>query len=159
LIPLRRLGQEGGDNTITVRRTEEKELAALTRVNTRKNKGGASSPADVLAKKAEEKDDPASRQRALKEVFDEKEKRHGKSKKAKTVVWAEELAQYQTADGKKVMVDNKQASEPEKEKETTTNDEKKKSSVPRVGHRSSKIALGMAANGTPAPKRKRGGRS
>jgi len=159
LIPLRRLGQEGGDNTITVRRTEEKELAALTRVNTRKNKGGASSPADVLAKKAEEKDDPASRQRALKEVFDEKEKRHGKSKKAKTVVWAEELAQYQTADGKKVVVDNKQPAEPEKEKETVPNDEKKKSSVPRVGHRSSKIALGMAANGTPAPKRKRGGRS
>jgi hypothetical protein len=159
LIPLRRLGQEGGDNTITVRRTEEKELAALTRVNTRKNKGGASSPADVLAKKAEEKDDPASRQRALKEVFDEKEKRHGKSKKSKTVVWAEELAQYQTADGRKVVVDNKQAAEPEKEKEMATNEEKKKSSVPRPGHRSSKIALGMAANGTPAPKRKRGGRS
>jgi hypothetical protein len=160
-IPVRRLGQEGGDNTITVqRKSAEKELAALTRINTRKNKAGAVAPADVLAKKAEEKDDPASRQRALKEVFDEKEKMQSKGKKGKSVVWAEELAQYQTADGKKVAVVDKPPppAEPEKEKETevANNEEKKKSSVPRIG---SKIALGMAVNGTPAPKRKKRGRS
>lgn len=158
-IPVRRLGQDGGDNTITIRRTEEKVLADLTRMNTRKNKSGASAPAVLLAKKAEEKDDPAARQRALKEVFDDKE-RKSKKKKGKSVVWAEELAHYQATDGKKVVAVAKPApapAEPEKEKETAVEEKKqKKSSVPRM---KSKIALGMAANGTPAPKRKRAARS
>lgn len=143
-IPLRRLGQDG-DTTVTLKRTEEKELAALTRVNTRKNKGGAQSVSEFLAKKAEEKEDPALRQRFLKEVFDERAKKEKKERR-KTVVWAEELTQYQTVEGRKV-------DEKDKEKEKVPPAEEKKSAV-KVGIRS-KIALGMAVNGTPAPKRKR----
>jgi hypothetical protein len=144
LIPLRRLGQDA-DTTVTLRRSEEKELAALTRVNTRKNKGGALSAAEVLIKKAAEKEDPMHRQRHLKEVFDEKHK--GKDKKGKSVTWAEELAQFQTVTGD---------AEKAKAKEKESGPEKK--SAVRVGVRS-KMALGMAVNGTPAPKRKMRGRS
>jgi hypothetical protein len=149
-IPVRRLGQDG-DNTVTLRRNEEKELAALTRVNTRKNKGGAQLPVQVLAKQAEEKEDPASRQRALKEVFDEKAQKQKRGKKRKTVVWAEELAQFQTEEGKAVELER------EREKEKAAPTEEKKNAV-KVGVRS-KMTLGMAVNGTPAPKRKMRGRS
>ncbi|KAL3428131.1 hypothetical protein PVAG01_01640 [Phlyctema vagabunda] len=138
-IPMRRAGE--GDTTVTLKRSEERDLATLTRVNTRKNKGGALSATAVLAKKAQEKEDPALRQRSLKEVFDERVKK-GKTK-AKTVVWAEELARFQ---------DN----EPKVEDDKKVAEEKKKDAV-RVGMRS-KIALGMAVNGTPAPKRKTKGR-
>ena len=147
-IPVRRLGQDG-DTTVTLKRSEEKELAALTRVNTRKNKGGSQSVLEVLAKKAEEKEDPVLRQRLLKEVFNEKARKGKKDKKPKSVVWAEELTQYQTMEARK------SHSEKEKEKETeklAPVDEKK--SAVKVGIRS-KIALGMAVNGTPAPKKKR----
>lgn len=161
-IPVRRLGQDG-DNTITLRRSEEKELAALTRVNTRKNKGTAVSPTEVLAKKAEEKDDPAARQKALKEIFDEKAKKGKKGKKgkkAKSVVWAEELAQF--SDGKKVIdnkvIDKEPEREKEKEQEKPVPTEEKNSAV-KVGIRSSRISLGTPVNGTPAPKRRVKGRS
>lgn len=179
LIPFRRLGQDGGDNTITIRRSEEKELAALTRVNTRKNKGAALCPADVLAKKGE-KEDPVSRQRHLKEIFDEKASKK-KSKKAKTVVWAEEIASFQTADGKekkvkivkkkevkeaKVIkedmgiippVENPKPAEEVEKVEAENGNEKlkqgKKSTIPRVGMKS-RIAR-AATNGTPMRKRAR----
>jgi hypothetical protein len=151
-IPVRRLGQDG-DNTITLRRNEEKELAALTRINTRKNKAGAQLPLQVLAKQAEEKEDPASRQRALKEVFDEKALKQKKGKKGKSVVWAEELVQFQTEEGKMAELDK----EPEKEKEKAVPSEEKKNAV-KVGVRS-KMTLGMVNNGTPAPKRKVRGRT
>jgi hypothetical protein len=151
-IPVRRLGQDG-DNTITLRRNEEKELAALTRINTRKNKAGAQLPLQVLAKQAEEKEDPASRQRALKEVFDEKALKQKKEKKGKSVVWAEELAQFQTEEGKMAELDK----DFEKEKERAVPVEEKKNAV-KVGVRS-KMTLGMANNGTPAPKRKVRGRT
>lgn len=148
-IPVRRLGQDG-DTTVTLKRSEEKELAALTRVNTRKNKGGSHSVPETLAKKAEEKEDPVLRQRLLREVFDERTQKDKKEKKVKTVVWAEELTQYQTVEGRKLDCDK----EKEKETQKVAPPEEKKSAV-MVGIRS-KIALGMAANGTPAPKRKRG---
>lgn len=151
-IPVRRLGQDG-DNTVTLRRNEEKELAALTRVNTRKNKAGAQLPIQVLAKQAEEREDPASRQRALKEVFDEKAQKQKTGKKGKTVIWAEELAQFQTGEGKPAELER----EPVKEKEKAAPVEEKKNAV-KLGVRS-KMALGMAVNGTPAPKRKMRGRS
>ncbi len=151
-IPVRRLGQDA-DNTVTLRRNEEKELAALTRINTRKNKAGAQLPLQVLAKQAEEKEDPASRQRALKEVFDEKVLKQRKGKKGKSVVWAEELAQFQTEEGKTAELDK----EPEREKEKAVPVDEKKNAV-KVGVRS-KMTLGMVNNGTPAPKRKVRGRT
>jgi hypothetical protein len=151
-IPVRRLGQDG-DNTVTLRRNEEKELAALTRVNTRKNKAGAQLPIQVLAKQAEEREDPASRQRALKEAFDDKAQKQKSRKKGKTVLWAEELAQFQNEEGKLVELER----EPIKEKEKAAPVEEKKNAV-KLGVRS-KMALGMAVNGTPAPKRKMRGRA
>jgi hypothetical protein len=147
-IPVRRLGGQDGDTTVTLKRNEEKELAALTRVNTRKNKGSSQTVSEVLAKKAEERDDPILRQRLLKEVFNEKAQK-GKKERRKTVVWAEELTQYQTMEGRKL--DGEKGKEKEMEKVAPA--EEKKSAV-KVGVRS-KIALGMAVNGTPAPKRKR----
>ncbi|KAF8856851.1 hypothetical protein BDZ45DRAFT_727161 [Acephala macrosclerotiorum] len=144
LIPVRRLNQEG-DNTVTLRRSEEKELAALTKINTRKNKGAAVYPAQILAKKAEEKEDPASRQRALKGVFDEKAQKKKGNKKGKNVVWAEELAQFQTDGGKSMVL--------EKDVEVEQPAEEKNKTAVKAGMRS-KMSLGMAANGTPASKKK-----
>jgi hypothetical protein len=138
---------------VTLKRNEEKEIAALTRVNTRKNKGAAITAAEVLAKKSEEKEDPAMRQRLLKEVFKEKRDKDKqvceKKGRGKNVTWAKELAQFQTVDKGKL---GQGKSDKEKEKTLQVDEEKKQSSV-RVGIRS-KMALGMAVNGTPAPKRK-----
>jgi hypothetical protein len=157
-IPVRRLGQDI-DTTVTLKRNEEKELAALTRVNTRKNKGNALTALEVLAKKSEEKDDPVMRQRLLKEVFEEKEKgrldKEKKGREKKNVTWAEELAQFQ------IMTKGKSGeTNDDKENEKVVvvpGGEEKKQGAVRVGVRS-KAALGMALNGTPAPKRKMRGR-
>jgi hypothetical protein len=146
-IPVRRLGQDG-DTNVSLRNSEEKELAALTRLNTRKNKGGSHSVAEVLAKKAEDREDPVLRQRLLKEVFDEKAHKV-KRERRKTVVWAEELTRYQTIEREKSDI----GKEKTKEEEKLTTAEEKMSAV-KVGVRS-KIALGMVMNGTPAPKRRR----
>ncbi|CAG8981398.1 hypothetical protein HYALB_00009610 [Hymenoscyphus albidus] len=183
-IPFRRLGS---DNTVTLQQNKEKELAAITRFNTRKNKGNALYPLDVLATQTEKGDIP-SRHRALKELFDEKVQKQLKGKKAKSVVWAEQLTHYSTekkiedekeADkekgktkekpiikkkveiSKEVVLERESAISAAEEKppviEGTRPEEKKleekKSSIPRVSMRS-KMALGMAVNGTPAPKRR-----
>ncbi|KAL1842964.1 hypothetical protein VTJ49DRAFT_3605 [Mycothermus thermophilus] len=100
-------------------RAEDKDLAALTRANTRKNKGGAVPPQMVLARQAE---DPTWRMNELKGVYEAKERRANgkvpgqaegseekgsavdggeanKSKKApKSVRWAEELVSYHQPD-------------------------------------------------------------
>ncbi|KAK3348598.1 hypothetical protein B0T25DRAFT_503308 [Lasiosphaeria hispida] len=110
MIPVRLPGMGSMDETIesqfTVRgqRGEEKDLAAVTRVNTRKNKGNAVPPKFILAQRAE---DPAAwRMKELKGVFDAKESRAAgateeaatdgrKSGHTKGVRWAEELVRYQ----------------------------------------------------------------
>ncbi|KAL2118772.1 hypothetical protein VTJ04DRAFT_5731 [Mycothermus thermophilus] len=96
-------------------RSEEKDLAALTRANTRKNKGGAVPPQVVLARQAE---DPTWKMKELKGVYEAKETRGGdassseagdaadaaevskaSSKKApKSVRWAEQLVEYHQPD-------------------------------------------------------------
>ncbi|KAK3312869.1 hypothetical protein B0H66DRAFT_569042 [Apodospora peruviana] len=98
--------------TVSRNRSEAKELEAVTRVNTRKNKGSAVLPKLVLARYAE---DPAAwRMKELKGVFDAKESRAAaaaedeettptvkdgrKTRKGKGVRWAEELVRYQTND-------------------------------------------------------------
>ncbi|KAK4101203.1 hypothetical protein N658DRAFT_559050 [Parathielavia hyrcaniae] len=118
MIPVRLPGMGAMDDTamdahlasMARQRSEEKDLAAVTRGNTRKNKGGAVPPQVVLAKQAE---DPSWRMRELKGVFEAKEHRameegtcteeggggmggEGKRKKAKGVRWAEELVRYQS---------------------------------------------------------------
>lgn len=173
-IPVRTRGQD--DSTVTLRSSEDKERVALTKFNTRKNKGGASHPAEFLAKKADEKEDPVSRQRALKEVYDAKAIMQTHAKKKKTVVWAEELVEFQ-GEKKKVEADKGQENEMEVVKEVVSerkvlkvpekivNKERKEDKVAekvekveekkavKVGMRS-KMSLGMAVNGTPAPKRR-----
>jgi hypothetical protein len=175
-IPVRRLGQDL-DTTVTLKRNEEKDLAAVTRINTRKNKAGAMSALEVLARKAEEKEDPVLRQRALKEAFEEKKRVKEEAlkdgKKRKNVVWAEELAQYQEFGAGKGKGKGKAKATVEKEKDCDTahvkevkeektekaekvekaGKDKEKISL-RVGVRS-KIALGMATNGTPAKRKVR----
>lgn len=81
-------------------RSEEKDLATVTRVNTRKNKAGAVPPQMVLAKQAE--DPQGWRMRELKGVFEAREAREAREKKgeeagkkAKGVRWAEELVSFQ----------------------------------------------------------------
>lgn len=143
LIPVRRLGQEG-DSTVTLRRTEDKELAALTRVNTRKNKG-ALSPVEVLILKAAEKTDPVLKQRLLKEMFEEKQKKAKKNEKGKTVAWATELAQFQS--------EKKEDKEKGKEKMGSSCSDKKENVV-KVAAARSKTGLGKPVNGTPGPKRR-----
>ena len=90
----------------------EKDLAAVTRVNTRKNKAGAMPPKVVLGRQAE---DPAGfRMRELRGVFDAREGRDGdkeekgegeeekgendgrKTRKGKGVRWATELVRFNT---------------------------------------------------------------
>ena len=160
-IPVRRLGQDI-DTTVTLKRNEEKELAALTRVNTRKNKGNALTALEVLAKKSEEKEDPVMRQKLLKEVFDEKMERgrqdkEKKGREKKSVTWAEELAQFQTLTKGKPGEDTDDKENVKEQVVVLQGGEDKKQGAVRVGVRS-KAALGMALNGTPAPKRKMRGR-
>ncbi|KFY30011.1 hypothetical protein V493_02170 [Pseudogymnoascus sp. VKM F-4281 (FW-2241)] len=157
-IPMRRLG--GEDTTLTLGgKNEVKELAALTRVNTRKNKAGALGAMELLARKAEEKDDPVLRQRLLKEVFDDKEKRGKGGKEKKAVVWAEELTCVREFDEKKIISKSIAGPKGAKKKKAVVVEEDKEEKATRVrvgmaSSRESKIALGMGVNGTPAPKRR-----
>ena len=158
LIPLRRFhGQE--DTTLALRKNEEKELATLTKFNSGRNKGAALPPRLRLATLAQEQEEdaagPAAKHRSLKRAFEEKEAKGKAKRNAKTVVWAKELVAYQT-DEKKIaepafiLPPVKKATEEQKPKE------EKKKTVKVGGSIRSKMSLGMANNGTPAPKRKRG---
>jgi hypothetical protein len=109
-IPIR---HSSSDATITLKggRNEDKELATLTRINTRKNKAGALSALDVLKRQEKEKSDPAVKHQLLKEAFDAKHAGENKdgvtaavkdavaeagvAKKKKSVVWKEELVACQ----------------------------------------------------------------
>ncbi|KAJ8058079.1 hypothetical protein OCU04_012938 [Sclerotinia nivalis] len=166
-IPVRRLGGHDGDTTVTLKQSVEKELAALTRVNTRKNKAGAVLPEILLARKADEKDNPAKRQKELKEMFEEKVRREKKAqgKTRKTVVWAEEIAQYQTLarKEKKTMASRKVSRSGERivDENKPEEAEEAKEKWVRVkiptgsSSRTSKIAVGIpTANGTPAKKKR-----
>lgn len=156
-IPLRR---QGGDNTVKLQRNVEKELATLTKFNTNNNKAGALLPPIFLSRIAVEKEDPAAKHKALQEKFDEKAVAKCKNKKGRNVVWAEELAVFQTL---KSDVETQQESilpqlKEEREKKVVEKKpapiESEQQKAVKVGVRS-KISLGMAMNGTPGPKPKR----
>jgi hypothetical protein len=86
MIPVRLPGMDAMDDTTAAaattleaaglaarqQRTEGRDLAAITRANTRRNKGSAVPPQVVLARQAE---DPSWRMRELKGVFEAREKR------------------------------------------------------------------------------------
>lgn len=125
LIPVRLPGSlnlNGDDSyglsasSLSLRRNDEKDLAATTRVNTRKNKGNADPPSIVVARQSHE---ALRALREQKSVFDspllpqktsgrdkaDNEDGHSKSRKmkkpsklAKSVRWAEVLARFQTSD-------------------------------------------------------------
>ncbi|KAK3904417.1 hypothetical protein C8A05DRAFT_31789 [Staphylotrichum tortipilum] len=80
--------------SIARQRIEEKDLATVTRANTRKNKAGAVPPQVVLARQAE---DAGWRMRELKGVFEAREKKGETGGKGKGVQWDEELVRYQEA--------------------------------------------------------------
>lgn len=118
MIPVRLPGSSGGMMAdmdrdmpaivIPNTRNEEKDLAAVTRLNTRKNKGNSVPPKMVLATQTE---DPAAwRMKELKSVFEAREGREAaagsgpgdsdsksgrKCRAVKGVRWAEELARFQ----------------------------------------------------------------
>ncbi|CAK7220161.1 hypothetical protein SBRCBS47491_004095 [Sporothrix bragantina] len=129
LIPVRLPGSlnlNGEDSyglsasSLSLRRNDEKNLTAITRVNTNKNKGNADPPCVVVARQSHE---ALRALREQKSVFDsplvpqktsgkdkdktDGEDSHGKSRRgkkasnkpAKSVRWAEVLARFQTADG------------------------------------------------------------
>ncbi|TGO44517.1 hypothetical protein BOTNAR_0807g00030 [Botryotinia narcissicola] len=168
-IPVRRLGGQD-DTNVTLKQSVEKELAALTRVNTRKNKAGAVFPEVLLARKADAKENPAKRQKELKEMFEEKLRREkkAKGKPKKSVVWAEEIAQYQTLEKKekKTMESRKVNKSGERIVDESKTEEKGKVAEAKdkkgrvkthtsSGSRPSKIATGIpTASGTPAKKKR-----
>ncbi|TGO10330.1 hypothetical protein BTUL_0138g00170 [Botrytis tulipae] len=168
-IPVRRLGGQD-DTNVTLKQSVEKELAALTRVNTRKNKAGAVFPEVLLARKADAKENPAKRQKELKEMFEEKLRREkkAKGKPKKSVVWAEEIAQYQTLEKKekKTMESRKVNKSGERIVDESKTGEKGKVAEAKdkkgrvkthtsSSSRPSKIATGIpTASGTPAKKKR-----
>ncbi|KAK4194927.1 hypothetical protein QBC40DRAFT_269718 [Triangularia verruculosa] len=95
LIPVRLPGMGAMDDgtmdthlNMARQRNDEKDLATMTRVNTRKNKGNAVHPAVILAKHAEDSS------WKTKEA-EPKEPRTQADRTVKNVRWAEELASYQ----------------------------------------------------------------
>lgn len=181
-IPIRKLGGvDHDDKTVTLRRNEDKELAALTKVNTRKNKAGAIMPVVLLEKQKTDKEDPVVRQRLLKEVFEERARKGGGVKlangKGLFVRWSEELFQFREFGGEGAGAGAETMTKETKTVKVKKGDKREvvtqessglelSSSMEdgsgaaaatkkrvRVGVRS-KIALGMAVNGTPAPKRR-----
>ncbi|KAK0666991.1 hypothetical protein QBC41DRAFT_374993 [Cercophora samala] len=97
LIPVRLPGMGAMDDStmdthlnMARQRNEEKDLATMTRVNTRKNKGHAVHPAVILARHAEDSSWKAKEAKA-----EPKEPRTNPDRTVKNVRWAEELANYQ----------------------------------------------------------------
>ncbi|KAL7943978.1 hypothetical protein V8C42DRAFT_327392 [Trichoderma barbatum] len=128
-------------------RNEQQDLVHQTRANTRRNKGNAEYPAQVLAKQSEEGDANAAA------VGQQDEAEASKARRGKSVVWKEPLADYQEEEkpkrGRPVKAKAKPVGNNRVSKPAT------KPSAAAQKQRSTRIAagLGMAGNGTPAPKR------
>lgn len=133
--------------TITVRHLgpeapkKEKTIEQQTTFNTRKNKAGCVQ-ANVVLKRLRSKE---VRQQQLKELFElsQKEKVQGK----KEVVWKEDLVDVREFEQKDAIFE-----EEVKAREKAEKDAKKTKNL-RIGTASSKVALGMGGNGTPAKRK------
>lgn len=130
-------------------RNEQQDLVHQTRANTRRNKGNAEYPAQFLARHSEEEEGEASQQ-------DEAES--SKAGRGKSVVWKEPLESYQEAEKPKRGRPSAAAKEAKAKAKPAGNRVSKPAAKPSAAaqkQRSSRIAagLGMAGNGTPAPKR------
>lgn len=84
-IPVR-VGSSAFEGAATGGETKEADLASVTRANTRRNKGKAIPPAEVLARRNQ--DPTAHRMQELKEVHDARAARAGKAR-GKGIQWGE----------------------------------------------------------------------
>ncbi|KAM0425657.1 hypothetical protein ACHAPT_009189 [Fusarium lateritium] len=130
-------GRNGGTVLNSSVRSEQQDLTHQTRLNTKKNKGGAEYPAQVLAKHAETKcEDGSDASRASDESSG------GKGKKS--VGWREPLESVQEEEGKA------KKGRPAKGKATQGKTGVAKPKATAQKKRATKAAdLGMAGNGTP----------
>ncbi|KAK4072991.1 uncharacterized protein Triagg1_5668 [Trichoderma aggressivum f. europaeum] len=134
-------------------RNEQQDLVHQTRANTRRNKGNAEYPAQFLARHSEEEEGEASQQ-------DEAEA--SKAGRGKSVVWKEPLESYQEEErpkrGRPSAAAKEAKAKAKAKAKAAGNRISKPAAKPSAAaqkQRSSRIAagLGMAGNGTPAPKR------
>ncbi|KAL7805897.1 hypothetical protein V8C26DRAFT_358292 [Trichoderma gracile] len=131
-------------------RTEQQDLVHQTRANTRRNKGNAEYPAQFLARQSEEEEggdgELAAGQR------DEAEA--STARRGKSVVWKEPLADFQE-EAKPKRGRGAAAAARAQPASNRVSKPAPKPSAASQRQRSSRLAagLGMAGNGTPAPKR------
>ncbi|KAL7908340.1 hypothetical protein GGI35DRAFT_453914 [Trichoderma velutinum] len=142
-------GRPPNSTTLGSVRNEQQDLVHQTRANTRRNKGNAEYPAQFLARHSSDEEGDASQQ-------DEAEA--SKAQRGKSVVWKEPLASYQEQEKPKrgrPSAAAKEAKAKTKPAENRVSKPVPKPSAAAQKQRSSRIAagLGMAGNGTPAPKR------
>ncbi|EHK18548.1 uncharacterized protein TRIVIDRAFT_50971 [Trichoderma virens Gv29-8] len=134
-------GRPPTNSTLGSVRNEQQDLVHQTRANTRRNKGNAEYPAQVLARQSSDEEGDGSQQ-------DEAE---AKARRGKSVVWKEPLASYQEEEKPK-------RGRPAAKAKPVGNRVSKPAAKPSAAaqkQRSTRIAagLGMVENGTPAPKR------
>ncbi|KAH6603774.1 hypothetical protein Trco_007220 [Trichoderma cornu-damae] len=152
-------GRPAAGSTLGSVRTGQQDLVHQTRVNTRRNKGNAEYPAQVLARHSEEEE-------ADGEMLDQhqEEAETSKGSHGKTVVWKEPLADYQQQEEKKPKRGRPAAAarkaKEEKARAKPAGANRITKPAPKVSastqkQRSTRLAagLGMAGNGTPAAKR------
>ncbi|KAF5003358.1 hypothetical protein FDECE_10088 [Fusarium decemcellulare] len=132
-------GRNGGAVLNSSVRSEQQDLTHQTRLNTRKNKGNAEYPAQVLAKHAETKQEDDSDSSQTSDAS-------SNTKKGKSVGWRDPIESVQEEKPKKGRTAAKA-----KATQGKTGITKPKASTPKA-KRATKVAenLGMVANGTPA---------
>ncbi|KAM0245491.1 hypothetical protein ACHAQJ_010542 [Trichoderma viride] len=155
------------NSTLGHLRTEQHDLVHQTRANTRRNKGKAEYPAQVIAKRSEQEEEEEVDQ----EMSDPAEEVEvSKTRLGKSVVWKDPLADYHeedypeeakpkrgrpTAAASKAKAANAAKAKAKPVSTGRITKPAPKASAPGQKQRSTRLAagLGMAGNGTPAPKR------
>lgn len=151
-------GRPPSSSTLGSVRTEQQDLVHQTRVNTRRNKGNAEYPAQILARHSGEEEGDVDG-----ETSDQQDEAEAsKAGRGKSVVWKEPLADYQAEEkpkrGRPVGAAPKGREMKVKAKPVGSSRISKPAPKPSAAtqkQRSTRLAagLGMAGNGTPAPKR------
>ncbi|TFB01857.1 hypothetical protein CCMA1212_006542 [Trichoderma ghanense] len=131
-------------------RTEQQDLVHQTRANTRRNKGNAEYPAQFLARRSEE-DEGGDAELA---AGQRDEAEASTARRGKSVVWKEPLADFQEEEKPKRGRGAAAAARAQPASDRVSKPAPKPSAASQR-QRSSRLAagLGMAGNGTPAPKR------
>ncbi|PTB63161.1 hypothetical protein BBK36DRAFT_1127524 [Trichoderma citrinoviride] len=131
-------------------RTEQQDLVHQTRANTRRNKGNAEYPAQFLARRSEE-DEGGDGELA---AGQQDEAEASTARRGKSVVWKEPLADFQEEEKPKRGRGAAVAARAQPASNRVSKPGPKPSAA-NQRQRSTRLAagLGMAGNGTPAPKR------